>query len=98
MRTTQLSWDETKREANIAKHGLDFADAMIVLDSELRMDSTVPRDGEIRVVSMAYVFDALAVLVVVFAERDAAARIISFRRASTDEREVYHEWLESDFA
>ncbi|MDM8561236.1 hypothetical protein [Candidatus Parabeggiatoa sp. HSG14] len=26
-----------------------------------------------------------------------SSRIISFRRASRDEREVYHEWLENDY-
>lgn len=30
---TQLIWDETKRQSNLIKHGLDFADAMEVLDA-----------------------------------------------------------------
>jgi len=29
---TKLVWDEDKRKSNIAKHGLDFADARLVLD------------------------------------------------------------------
>lgn len=29
-----LEWDERKRIANIAKHRLDFADAVFVLDSD----------------------------------------------------------------
>lgn len=28
-----LRWDETKRQANIDKHGLDFVDASMVLES-----------------------------------------------------------------
>jgi uncharacterized DUF497 family protein len=46
--------------------------------------------------SFSYVLNVLAVLTVVHTARDGKARIISFRRASTDEREVYHEWLESE--
>lgn len=33
---------------------------------------------------------------VVHTDRDDSARIISFRRASGEEREVYREWLEND--
>ena len=33
-----LIWDETKRESNLRKHGLDFADAVEVLESRYRLD------------------------------------------------------------
>jgi len=51
-----LTWDERKREANLAKHGLDFSDAELVLDSDIRLDLPVMRNGEERVQSFAYVF------------------------------------------
>ena len=44
----------------------------------------------------AYVFDRLAVLTVVHLPEEQA-HIISFRTASKEEREVYHEWLENDY-
>lgn len=93
---TRLTWDEAKRAANLAKHGLDFAQAHLVLDSAYRLDVDVVRGGELRVQSFSYVLDVLAVLTVVHTDRDGAARIISFRRASSVEREVYREWLESE--
>ena len=31
--TDMLIWDESKRESNLRKHGLDFADAAEVLES-----------------------------------------------------------------
>lgn len=34
----KLSWDETKRQINLRKHGLDFALAGAVLDSRYRLD------------------------------------------------------------
>ncbi|OLP08335.1 hypothetical protein BLL52_0337 [Rhodoferax antarcticus ANT.BR] len=40
--------------------------------------------------------EILSVLTVVHTDRDGAARIISFRRASSEEREVYDDWLEND--
>jgi len=89
-----MNWDEAKREKNRLKHGLDFCNADYVLDSSFRLDVAIFRNGEHRIQSFAYVFDYLAVLTVV--HTDGGERIISFRRASRDEREVYHEWLEND--
>ena len=53
------------------------------------------RNGELRVQSFSYVLDVLAVLTVVHTEREQAMRVISFRRASNEEREVYYEWLDN---
>ena len=36
-------------------------------------------------------------LTVVHMARDKATRIISFRRASKDEKEIYDDWLENKF-
>lgn len=92
-----FQWDDVKRESNLQKHGLDFLDAVMVLESPYRLDVEAVRRGEVRVQSFAYVFDVLAVLTVVHLTRDESTRIISFRPASDVEREVYHDWLENDF-
>jgi uncharacterized DUF497 family protein len=94
---TELIWDEDKRQTNIVRHGLDFADACLVLDSPWRLDIGVMRHGEYRIQSFSYVFGKLAVLLVVHVERGEKVRVISFRRASQIETEVYHEWLENDY-
>lgn len=95
--SAHFSWDETKRQANLDKHGLDFVDAVVVLDSPYRLDVETVRGGEQRVQSFAYVFDVLTVLTVVHVDRGEALRIVSFRPASDEERSAYHEWLENDF-
>ncbi len=41
----------------------------------------------------SYVMNQLAVLTIVYLERDNTYRIISFRTASKTESEVYYEWL-----
>ena len=90
-----MKWDESKRISNLKKHGLDFADADYVLDNPYRLDIDVVRKNELRTQSFAYVFSSLAVLTVVHKEN--GDRIISFRRASREEREVYHEWLSEEY-
>jgi uncharacterized DUF497 family protein len=96
MEATNLIWDEAKREANIEKHGLDFVDAVMVLESPIRFDVEVVRDEEVRIQSFAYVFDVLAVLTVVHTEREDTVRVISFRPASSEEKEVYYEQIAED--
>lgn len=88
-------WDEAKREANLAKHGLDFSDADMVLKSPYVMIHDSPRRGEARKLAFAYVFEALCVLTVAFVPGERF-RIVSFRPAKRKERETYHAWLESD--
>lgn len=93
----RLIWDETKRNENIAKHGFDFAQAGEVLYSRYRLDILVVREDERRIQSISYVLGFLAVLTVVHTKRDGATRVISFRHASREEREVYDDWLENEY-
>ncbi|MEA1910063.1 MAG: BrnT family toxin [Spirochaetota bacterium] len=90
-----MEWDESKRKSNLNKHGLDFSNANFVLESPFRLDIDTIRNNENRTQSFAYVYNYLAVLSVVHTGNEN--RIISFRKASRDEREVYHEWLANEF-
>ena len=92
----RLIWDEAKRRANLAKHGLDFEDAAWVLESRYRLDVTMVRHGELRTLSFSYVIDRLAVLFLVHVPRADAVRIVSFRYATDIESEKYYEWIEKD--
>jgi len=94
----RLIWDEAKRQANLAKHGLDFRDAGLVLDSRYRLDLVMSRHAEMRTMSFSYVMDRLAVLLLVHVTREDAVRIVSFRYASKTESEKYYEWIEKDAA
>jgi uncharacterized DUF497 family protein len=90
------AWDEAKRQKNLHKHGLDFSDADLVLESELRLEVQSIRHGEHRRQAFAYVFEVLTVLTVVYLPSEPP-RIISFRPARRSERTLYHEWLENNF-
>ena len=61
-----------------------------------RLDIPVVRGGELRTQSISYALGFLAVLTVVHTARGSATRVISFRRASGAEREVYDAWLENE--
>jgi len=94
--STQYTWQEIKRQANLIKHKLDFMDADWVLESPYRLDIETERNGEHRQQSFAYVFDLLMVLTVVYLPGNTP-HIISYRPAKRSEREVYHDWLENDY-
>lgn len=89
------TWNEAKRQSNLQKHGLDFLQAALVLESPYRIEVLSERNGERRLQAFAYVFEALAALTVVYLPGERL-HIISFRRANRLEREAYHEWLEAD--
>lgn len=93
---TKLIWDESKRLENLGEHGLDFADAGAVLDSAYRLDVSVVRNGETRTQSFSYVMGTLRVLTVVHVDRDGTTRVISYRKASTEERQNYYGWIGSE--
>jgi uncharacterized DUF497 family protein len=50
---TPILWDEGKRKVKLDKHGLDFADAPMVLESPYRLDVESVRGGESRMQSFA---------------------------------------------
>lgn len=52
--------DEAKRRANLAKHGLDFAQAAEVLEARIRFDVAIVRVGEARTLSRSYALGSWA--------------------------------------
>lgn len=88
-----IVWDERKRAANLAKHGLDFADAWRVFESLSKLTFESARKGEVRKLDLAVVKNVL--LAFVYVERSSAVRAISLRRASRMERRIYEKTIET---
>jgi uncharacterized DUF497 family protein len=87
-RPRRFEWDEAKRQANAAKHGIDFADAAEIFDDQKRyIYRSSPRPDEERYVCVGMMRNILAAMV--FTLRDEKIRIISVRAARRAEREVY---------
>jgi uncharacterized DUF497 family protein len=82
-------FDESKRQANLEKHGLDLADAFLVYNSPNKITLHSPRNNEQRQMDIALVEIMGVVLVLVYVERDQQIRVISLRRASKQERIRY---------
>lgn len=81
-------WDESKRIANIEKHGLDFVNADRVFESEFKVTLRSGKGGtEIRFVDYGKLEGASVALI--YTMRNDAVRIISFRPAKRTERRVY---------
>jgi uncharacterized DUF497 family protein len=83
-------WDETKRQTNLRKHGLDFSDAEQVFAGPLVLIEDNRQDyGEQRMIGIG-LLDCLVVLLV-HIETDETIRIISMRKADTDEIDLYYQ-------
>lgn len=84
----RFEWDEQKRITNIEKHGLDFFDAVeVFLSPHVAVPST--RNDEQRYLAIGMTQGRF--VTVVYTMRNAAIRIISFRRSRHEERRKYQE-------
>ena len=84
-------WDPKKARTNLTKHGVDFADAALVLEDPVALTRhDQDAEGEERFVSLGT--DPLGrLLVVVWTPRGGRIRLISARRATAAERRQYEE-------
>ncbi len=84
-----FAWDEDKRIANIAKHGIDFADVREMFAGPMLVSSDTRKEyGEERQIGFGFVHGRL--LVVVFTEREPGTiRIISARKANRREKDYF---------
>ena len=87
----EYEWDPAKAAANLRKHKVDFADAVLALEDPLACTVHDPdASGEERYVSLG-VDPTGRLLVTSFTRRKRRIRIISSRRASPAERRHYEE-------
>ncbi len=84
----EFTWSEIKRAANIKAHGIDFLDAAIVFEG---VTFTFEDDrfsyGEQRFVTLGML--AGTTVSVVRTENEYEIRVISFRKATKRESQIY---------
>ncbi|HEX6383377.1 MAG TPA: BrnT family toxin [Anaerolineae bacterium] len=81
-------WDEAKRNSNLSKHRLDFADAKIVFDGlTLTFEDDRFDYGEQRFITIG-ILDGEFV-VIAHTEEDDVTRIISMRKATKHEKNIF---------
>lgn len=93
----EFEWDDAKAEGNLAKHGVDFMDAMTVLLDPLMMTrfDDAHDDDEDRWVSVGRAGSGQLLLVVhtfgATGPNTALVRLVSARLATRREREQYEQ-------
>ncbi|MDZ4792378.1 MAG: BrnT family toxin [Hyphomicrobiales bacterium] len=83
-----FDWDETKRRRNLEKHGIDLVAASKIFSCRF-MDKRSPHQNEERFLAVGVLSDIE--ITVVYTQRFRTCRIISARRARTNERKAYYQ-------
>ena len=84
----KFTWDETKCKINLAKHGIDFADAKAVFAGATFTFEDARFDyGEQRFITLGILKGAI--VVIAHTERNDDIRIISMRKATRHEQKIY---------
>jgi uncharacterized protein len=87
-----FEWHEEKAKENLRKHGIRFEEAKTVFNDPF---SITIADSEYSVEEERYIDIGLSIngqlLVVVYTERQSNIRIISCRKATKPERQVYEQ-------
>ena len=92
--TRRFEWDDVKAEENRRKHGIRFGEAAQIFEGPVltRVDDRFGY-GELREISIG-LLGGVVVLNVAHTDRDGVTRIISARKATRQERRLFHTYLE----
>ena len=93
----RFEWDEDKRDSNIVKHSIDFADASRLFSAPMRTVLDMRHDyGEERFIGLGLLDNR--VVAVAFTEPDQnTIRVLSMRRALAHERKQYEHYIQQFF-
>jgi uncharacterized protein len=88
----RIEWDPGKAKSNLEKHGISFEEAATALSDPMAATGADPDHSlaEERYVTFG-VSERRRLVVVSHTEKDETIRIISARKASKGERELYEE-------
>ena len=86
----RYTYDHKKRAANLKKHGYDFDDARLVIESDKSVTFEDQRFdyGEQRYVTLGVLRGK--VVAIATAETDDEIRVISMRKAAPNEEKIYY--------
>ena len=88
-----FEWDDHIEQIYIARHGFDFKTAASGFQDEFRIEifDELHSDIEERYITIGQIGGVEIVIMVVYTERKQAIRLISARKATTQERKMYHD-------
>jgi uncharacterized DUF497 family protein len=86
----EFEWDSEKAAANLAKHGVSFAEAMTVFGDPLESTVADPDHSESESRFLSIGLSVVGrLLVVAYTEREGRTRVFSAREATPKERRQY---------
>ena len=86
----KFEWNEAKQQSNLRKHRLDFADAETVFaGATFSFEDDRFEYSEDRYITLGLLRGA--VVVIAHTEREEVIRVISMRKATKNEQQVYFE-------
>jgi uncharacterized protein len=85
-----FEWDDTKAAENFRKHGISFEEAAFALGDPFAVERVDDRESYDEERTISYAIGKGALLVVVHTERHERVRIISARKATRHEQDVYY--------
>ena len=95
-----FEWDDVKEKINIAKHGIDFSTAARVFQDENRIEfyDEAHSTDEDRYITIGQIngIAVTVIVMVVYTERERAIRLISARKATTQEGRMYYDYTQGN--
>ena len=93
-----FEWDDEKERTNIKKHGIDFETAAKVFADENRLEiyDEEHSEDEDRYITIGMIDNVACVVMVVYTERGEAVRLISARKATSQERRMYYDYTQGN--
>ena len=88
-----FEWDDAKNAENRRKHGIDFEEAVEIFNGPLLTRTDDRTYGEMREISFGFLGTGV-VAAVAHTDRAGAIRMISARKATERERNLFHAYLE----
>jgi len=88
----KFEWDEAKNAVNLAKHGIAFEEAATIFEGPVLTAADEGSVDEARERSYGLI-NGIAVICVIHTDRGEATRIISARKATRAERELFNAYL-----
>jgi uncharacterized DUF497 family protein len=85
----EFEWDEEKNKKNLAKHGVDFADAQYIFNDQF-CRIAYDREHSLTEKRWKVIGNIGKILVVSVTHRNNVVRIISARKATKKERSIYY--------
>jgi uncharacterized protein len=90
----KFEWDPDKNASNLAKHGISFEEASTIFEGPVFTLADEDPVEELRERSYGLI-NGITVVCVIHTDRDEVTRIISARKATKSERDLFNAYLKA---